>query len=56
MEESCVWKLDDVGWDDTFWETSCEEVAILLGGSPNDNNFKYCPFCGRQIREELKDD
>lgn len=42
----CVWKEDSDG----NYETSCDDMFVLTEGSPEDNNMKYCPMCGKTIK------
>jgi len=45
----CEWSLDPDG----VYETSCgEEFSFEYGGRVvEDNNFLFCPFCGKPVRE-----
>ena len=47
--EKCEWSLDPDG----VYETSCgEEFCFDYGGRVvEDNNFLFCPFCGKPVRE-----
>ena len=44
----CVWSLTR-NYDDTMYETECEETFIFLDGNPYANNFRFCPYCGKEI-------
>lgn len=48
-EEFCEWEI----WDEeaNCYHTSCENAHFFVDGSPKDNNHKYCPYCGRKIKE-----
>jgi len=46
--EYCIWTEDSDG----IFETSCGESWFLIGGNPESNRMKYCPYCGGKIREE----
>jgi hypothetical protein len=45
----CQW----VGTDDDFniWSTDCGEEFYLDEGSPRENGFEYCCFCGKPLVE-----
>jgi len=45
----CEWSIDPDG----VYETSCgEEFSFEYGGRVvEDNNFLFCPFCGKPVRE-----
>ena len=47
--KTCTWTYDDL-YD--FWDTSCGECFTVTEGTPKDNNFVYCPFCGKPIKEK----
>lgn len=49
MSAGCEWKEDP---NDFFWETSCGNRFIFECGSPSENRFVYCPYCGRRISEK----
>ena len=35
-----------------MYETSCGNSFYFSEGTVSDNDFKFCPFCGKQIKEE----
>jgi hypothetical protein len=41
------------GEENNVWNTSCDNDFVLNDGTLKENNFKFCPYCGREI-EELK--
>ena len=43
----CTWKQDTHLGD--CYETQCGDAHIFNDGTPKDNNFKYCPYCGGEI-------
>ena len=44
----CSW-IHREDWDEDYWETSCHNAFMLLGGTPSDNGMKFCPYCGKVI-------
>jgi len=44
----CNWKYDDIY---EFWETSCSHAFCIMEGNPADNRMKYCPYCGKFLKE-----
>ena len=46
--ETCTWSLSR-NYDDTMYETECQETFIFLDGNPYANNFRFCPYCGKEI-------
>ena len=42
----CEWKYND---DDECWDTDCDDKFQFMGGTPIDNGFEYCPYCGREL-------
>lgn len=51
LKEPCEWKYDE-SYD--MWETECGGAFTLLKGTPKDNLMKYCPYCGKQIKQALR--
>lgn len=47
-EEACEWTLFDE--ETNAYNTTCGGAFWLNDGSPKDNGFKYCPYCGRKIK------
>lgn len=46
----CNW-YQDGGYDGSdTWETSCGHYFTLNEGSPEENEFKFCSFCGGTIK------
>lgn len=48
IEEVCEWKLFDE--ETNAYNTTCGGAFWFNDGSPKDNGFKYCPYCGRKIK------
>ena len=44
----CKWELIDE--ESNVYDTSCRNPHILLEGTPKDNNYNFCPHCGREIK------
>ena len=44
-KEKCYWTEDSDG----NWETSCGNMFNFIDGNPEDNEFQYCPYCGKEI-------
>ena len=34
----------------TAYETECEHAFCIIEGTPKDNDIKYCPYCGKEIK------
>ena len=47
MNPGCLWKEDADG----LWHTECGEIHMFLYGSPTENNYNYCPYCGKVLEE-----
>lgn len=55
VKDVCVWKPTETSrkknWVGTVyetWETSCGGHIQIIG-TPEDNNMKFCPLCGRMV-------
>lgn len=47
------WDEDDYG--DTYECTSCGEAFVMLEGSPIENGYHYCPYCGAKMDERKEE-
>ena len=46
--ECCEWRLCDE--EENVYDTSCRNPHILIEGTPKENNYEYCPYCGKRIK------
>lgn len=51
MKNYCIWSQEEEGCFD--FVTSCNQDFQFYEGTPKENEFKFCPFCGKEIEEEL---
>lgn len=42
---TCSWTWDDDG----FYATECGQSFFFDSGTPSENHFNFCPFCGVKI-------
>lgn len=47
-EDCCEWVLID--YEANVYDTTCRNPHILLEGSPTDNSYEFCPYCGKKIK------
>ena len=47
-EDCCEWRLID--YEANVYDTTCRNPHILLEGSPTDNSYEFCPYCGKKIK------
>jgi hypothetical protein len=57
--DSCKWVLVSET-DYEYWDTDCGESFQFNDGTPSNNHFNFCPYCGKPIeqvepKEELDD-
>lgn len=45
---SCTWTEDESG----NWDTSCGNIFTITDGTPSENEFWFCCYCGGSLREE----
>jgi hypothetical protein len=51
------WYMDDFNdKDDIVWETGCGQTMSFNEGTIEDNNYRYCPYCGGEIIEGAVDE
>ena len=47
--QCCKWNLAEK--DKPYYETACGSTHQFNEGNIVDNDFEYCPYCGRRILE-----
>ena len=47
-DDVCEWRLCDE--EANVYDTSCRNPHILIEGTPRENNYEYCPYCGKKIK------
>jgi len=52
-QETCVWSFDQ--WSDDFYETSCGKAFTLIEGTLEENDMRYCTYCGKPIETTQED-
>lgn len=45
----CLWKFDDL---DGIYESACGKNFFFETGTVEENGFKFCPFCGRELETD----
>lgn len=52
------WIEQEYGDGDTYYTCSnCEEDLVTIDGTPSENLWNYCPYCGAQMdSSEVKDE
>lgn len=51
-DEVCVWSPDD---EYDLWHGSCGAELVFDESSPYENEFKFCPSCGRTLTQFAPD-
>lgn len=46
-DDVCEWKYDD---SEYYFESSCDHLHIFMSDGPKENEYKYCPYCGKKIK------
>lgn len=47
-DDVCEWRLCDE--ESNVYDTSCRNPHILIEGTPKENNYEFCPYCGKKIK------
>lgn len=42
----CAWKQDSDG----NWDTACRQKHVFFEGTPQENRYIFCPYCGSMIQ------
>ena len=51
MTEKCSWTID-TDFDSEIYETGCGQAFTFNDGGPAENNFNFCPYCGKPIETQ----
>ena len=46
-DDSCEWNLEDK--EANLYVTECEQRQLIFEGTPKENGYVFCPYCGRKI-------
>ena len=46
-DDACEWKLDDE--EANLYLTGCQQRQLIFEGSPKENGYRYCHYCGKKI-------
>ena len=48
---TCTWTQND-NEDDSYWAAACcDHLFVFNDGTPSENGFAFCPYCGRELSE-----
>lgn len=47
--ETCTWHLIEDNLDIDYYETECMNEFCFMEGNVVDNEFHFCPYCGKRI-------
>lgn len=52
-KQMCTWTYcpGQYGSSD-YWETECGNAFQLASGTPTENDFHFCPYCGKRLEEK----
>ena len=47
-DDVCEWKYNDTEY---YWKSSCDNLHIFMSDGPKENEYRFCPYCGKKIKE-----
>ena len=47
-DDVCEWKLEDE--EANLYLTGCQQRQLIFEGTPKENEYTYCPYCGKKIK------
>ena len=46
-DDVCEWKYND---SEYYFESSCDNLHIFMSDGPKENEYRFCPYCGKKIK------
>ena len=46
-DDVCEWKYND---SEYYFESSCKHLHIFMSDGPKENEYRFCPYCGKKIK------
>jgi len=55
---TCSWQIPSTTLEKEYnlWGTDCGNTYQFYDGGPETNGYKFCPYCGKRIKEVEEDD
>ena len=47
-DDVCEWKLEDE--ESNLYVTECEKRHLIFDGTPKENGYSFCQYCGKKIK------
>lgn len=47
-EDVCEWKFEDK--ETNLYLIKCQQRHLIFNGTPKENGYTYCPYCGKKIK------
>ena len=47
FDDVCEWEYNDTEY---YWESSCDHLHIFMSDGPKENEYEFCPYCGKKIK------
>ena len=47
----CLWICPNGYEYDNVTESECGQSHVFNNGTPTENHFKFCPYCGKEIED-----
>ena len=47
VSDVCEWKLEDE--EANLYLTGCQQRQLIFEGTPKENGYRYCHYCGKKI-------
>lgn len=46
-DDVCEWEYND---SEYYFESSCKHLHIFMSDGPKENEYRFCPYCGKKIK------
>ena len=47
-DDFCEWRFEDE--EANLYLTRCQQRQLIFDGTPKENGYRYCPYCGKKIK------
>lgn len=50
-DKECKWEYEEDMNGQEQWNTDCGQCQVFIDGDIKENEYNYCPYCGKKIKQ-----